>query len=105
MNHDIILIIVIAIVTFLTRVLPFIAFSNKENPIIEYLGKVLPYSIMAMLVVYCLKDIDFFSTFHGASEIIAVITVVLLHIYKRNTLLSIVAGTVVYMLCVQFIFI
>ena len=105
MNHNILLIIVIACVTFLTRLLPFIAFFNQESPLIEYLGKVLPYSIMAMLVVYCLKDIDLLGRFHGISEIIAVLTVIILHVYKRNTLLSIAAGTIIYMLCVQIIFI
>lgn len=93
MSHDLLIIAVVALVTLLTRVLPFIAFSNKKSPIIEYLGEVLPYSIMAMLVVYCLKDVNFISAFHGISEIIAVATVVVLHLYKRNTLLSIIGGT------------
>lgn len=105
MSHDLLIIAVVTFVTLLTRVLPFIAFSNKKSPIIEYLGEVLPYSIMAMLVVYCLKDVNFISGFHGISEIIAVATVVVLHLYKRNTLLSIIGGTLVYMLCVQLIFI
>lgn len=105
MNHDLILILIIAFVTFLTRVIPFIALSNKKSPLIEYLGKVLPFCIMAMLVIYCLKDIDFLSGYHGISEIIAVMTVIILHIYKRNTLLSIIAGTIVYMICVQMIFV
>lgn len=105
MRHDMILIGVIALVTLMTRALPFIAFSNKKNPIIEYLGQVLPYSIMAMLVVYCLKDINLLSQFHGLSEIISVLVVIVLHVYKRNTLLSIIGGTIVYMICVQYIFI
>jgi len=105
MKHDLMLIFVIAVVTFLTRAIPFFAFSHKKSPLIEYLGKVLPYSIMAMLVVYCLKDINFLSQFHGASEIIAVLSVILLHIYKRNTLISIVGGTIIYMICVQLIFV
>ena len=85
--HGIILISIIAVITFLTRVLPFFIFKNKSYPIIEYLGDVLPYAIMAMLVVYCLR------------------TVILLHLIKRNTLLSIIGGTLVYMLCVQIIFV
>lgn len=103
--HDILLITVIAIVTFLTRVLPFIAFQNKSYPVIEYLGDVLPFSIMSMLVVYCLKNVNFFTGNHSICEIIGVLSVVALHLWKRNTLISIIGGTVIYMLCVQFIFI
>lgn len=105
MNNNIVIIFVIAFITFLTRALPFIVFSNKKSLIIEYLGKVLPYSIMAMLVVYCLKDVDFLSGYYGISEIIAVFSVVFLHINQRNTLLSIVIGTIIYMICIQYIFI
>lgn len=103
--NDILIIVIIALVTLMTRALPFLLFSNNNNSLIEYLGKVLPYAIMAMLVVYCLKDVDFFSGYHGISEIIAVLTVILLHVYKRNTLLSIIGGTVVYMIFVQFLFV
>lgn len=103
--HDILLITVIALVTFFTRVLPFIAFQNKSYPIVEYLGDVLPYSIMAMLVIYCLKNVQLFSGNHGICEIIGVISVVVLHLWKKNTLISIIGGTIIYMMCVQFIFI
>lgn len=103
--HDVLLIVVIAVVTFMTRVLPFIAFENKSYPIIEYLGDVLPYSIMAMLVVYCLKNVNLFSGNHGICEIIGVASVIILHVWKRNTLLSIIGGTIIYMLCVQMIFV
>ena len=103
--HEIILISIIAVITFLTRVLPFFIFKNKSYPIIEYLGDVLPYAIMAMLVVYCLRSVDLLSGNHGICEMIGVGTVILLHLIKRNTLLSIIGGTLVYMLCVQIIFI
>lgn len=103
--HDVLLIVVIAVVTFMTRVLPFIAFENKSYPIIEYLGDVLPYSIMAMLVVYCLKNVNLLSGNHGICEIIGVASVIILHVWKRNTLLSIIGGTIIYMLCVQMIFV
>lgn len=103
--HDILLITVIALMTFLTRVIPFIAFQNKSYPIIEYLGDVLPFSIMSMLVVYCLKDVRFLTGNHSICEIIGVLSVVILHIWKKNTLLSIIGGTIIYMLCVQMIFI
>ncbi|MBM6966775.1 branched-chain amino acid transporter permease [Massilimicrobiota timonensis] len=103
--YEILLISVIAILTFITRVLPFLVFKNKSYPIIEYLGDVLPYAIMAMLVVYCLKSVDLLSGNHGICEIIGVGSVILLHLLKRNTLLSIIGGTVIYMLCVQILFI
>lgn len=103
--YEILLICVIAIITFITRVLPFLVFKNKAYPIIEYLGDVLPYAIMAMLVVYCLRSVDLLSGNHGICEIIGVGSVVLLHLLKRNTLLSIIGGTLIYMLSVQIIFI
>lgn len=102
--HEILLILVIAFVTFLTRVFPFIVFQKKTSPVIEYLGDVLPYAIMAMLVVYCLKDVQLFSSQHGICEIIGIGSVMLLHYYKGNTLLSVFGGTLIYMLCVQVLF-
>ena len=66
--HDVLLIIVVATVTLLTRSLPFLLFKNKTSPIIEYLGDVLPFAIMAMLVVYCLKDINLLNGNHGICE-------------------------------------
>lgn len=103
--HDFMLIGVIAIITLLTRLIPFVLFKNHSNPMIEYLGNVLPYAIMAMLVVYCLKGVDLLGGNHGICEILGVGTVIILHVLKRNTLLSIFGGTIVYMLCVQMIFI
>ena len=103
--HEILIIFVIAAVTLLTRALPFIAFKNSQNKVVEYLGEILPYTIMPMLVVYCLKSINFLTGNHGICEIIGVSSVILLHLLKRNTLLSIFGGTIIYMLCVQMIFI
>lgn len=107
MNSNIMIIIVVALGTILTRALPFIIFNDlsKKPVLIDYLGKVLPYSIMAMLVIYCLKDIDFLSSNHGLPEIIAVIITIIVHLFKNNTLLSIIVGTISYMICVQMIFI
>ncbi|MEE1153928.1 MAG: AzlD domain-containing protein [Acutalibacteraceae bacterium] len=105
--HSILLIVVMASVTFLTRALPFIIFNGKrETPkAITYLGTVLPFSIMGMLIVYCFKDVSFFQAPFGLPQIIAIIIVAVLHIWKRNTLLSIVGGTISYMLLVQMVFI
>ena len=107
MNNDMMIIIVVALGTMLTRALPFIIFNDpsKKPALIDYLGKVLPYSIMAMLVVYCLKDINFFNSNHGLPEIIAVSITIIIHLFKNNTLLSIIMGTISYMICVQLIFI
>lgn len=104
--HDILLIVVAVLVTMATRFLPFLIFgeNRKTPPIIEYLGKVLPFAIMGMLVVYCLKDISVLSFPYGLPELIACAAVVVLHVWKRNSLLSIGGGTVCYMLLVQLVF-
>ena len=106
MKHDILLVIVAVLVTALTRFLPFWIFrGDKPTPkLILYLGKVLPFAIMGMLVVYCLKDISFFAPPYGIPEVIGCLCVAGLHLWKRNTLLSIGGGTLVYMLLVQFVF-
>lgn len=97
---------VIALVTAGLRFLPFLIFgeNRKTPPLVTYLGQVLPYAIMGMLVVYCLKDVSFVSGSFGIPEAIGCAAVALLHIWKRNTLLSIGAGTVLYMLLVQLVF-
>ena len=101
------LIIVAALVTAATRFLPFLVFGNgKKTPdIIVYLGKVLPYAIMGMLVIYCLKDVDFLSAPFGLPELLGCAIVACLHIWKRNSLLSIGLGTVCYMILVQAVFV
>lgn len=104
--HSAAMIAVIALVTAALRFLPFWIFrsNQKTPPLISYLGQVLPFSIMGMLVVYCLKDISFSSAPFGIPEILGCAVVTLLHIWKRNTLLSIGIGTICYMLLVQFVF-
>ena len=106
MIHDILLVAVAAVVTAATRFLPFLIFGEKRKTpaIIEYLGKVLPFAIMGMLVIYCLKGVSFAAFPFGIPEMIGCLVVILLHIWKRNTLLSIGAGTVCYMLLVQLVF-
>ena len=104
--HSAAMIAVIALVTAALRFLPFLIFgeNRKTPPLVSYLGQVLPYAIMGMLVVYCLKDLSIASAPFGIPEIIGCSVVALLHIWKRNTLFSIGASTVCYMLLVQFIF-
>lgn len=97
---------VVALVTALIRFLPFFIFGgDKKAPkIIEKLSKVLPYSVMGMLVVYCLKDVSFSSASGFLPHLIACAVVGVLYVWKRNTLISIIAGTVCYMFLVQAVF-
>ena len=99
-----ILIAIMAVVTMLLRFLPFLVFGKETPSYIAYLGKVLPAAIIGMLVVYCLKDTSLIEAPHGLPELIAGLSVVGLQAWKRNSLLSILAGTVIYMLLVQLVF-
>jgi branched-subunit amino acid transport protein AzlD len=89
-----------AIGTMATRFLPFIVFSEKRATpaFIQYIGKYLPSAVFGMLVVYCLKDVSIFSGTHGIPEFIAIVVTILLHLWKRQMLVSIAGGTVCYML-------
>ena len=97
---------VIALVTALTRFLPFFMFGGKKNPprFIVRLGRLLPCAIMGMLVVYCLKSTSFTSLAGFVPALIACLVVGGSYVWKRNTLVSIVLGTVCYMLLVQLVF-
>lgn len=92
--------------TMLTRFLPFLIFSPKRPTpkYIQYLGKVLPGAVFAMLVIYCLRNVSLFRGSHGIPEIIAIAVTAVLHLWKRQMLLSIAGGTVCYMLLVQLVF-
>ena len=92
--------------TVLTRFLPFLLFpAGKPTPkYIQYLGKVLPAAVFGLLVIYCLKNVSIFAGSHGIPELLAIVVVVALHLWKRQMLLSIAGGTVCYMLLIQFIF-
>ena len=93
--------------TMLTRFLPFILFpdNKKTSPLVAFLGKMLPAAVMGMLVVYSLKDTQILSGRHGVPEAIAVALIVILQATLRNLLLTIVAGTIGYMLLVQYVFV
>lgn len=105
-TRSLVIIFLCALTIFATRALPFLVFRNSEKipPVVLYLGKMLPPAVIGMLVVYCLKGISFAGFPFGIPEIAAGITVVVLHVWKRNNLLSIGAGTVLYMFLVQVIF-
>ena len=97
---------VMAGVTFLTRVLPFLLFDRGESPpkIVLYLGRVLPPAIIAMLIIYCLRGVSFASPGGWVPQLLCVAAVVALHLWKHNNLLSIFGGTVLYMVLVQAVF-
>lgn len=100
--QSILTIVVVVLGTMLTRFLPFLIFPEEKKPptYITYLGTVLPYAVIGLLVVYCLKD-AVFTDFHGLPEGIAMVFILILHKWKKNTLLSIGLGTVLYMVLVQ----
>lgn len=92
--------------TMLTRFVPFVIFpADKPTPkYVQYLGQVLPGAVFGLLVVYCLKNVSLFAGMHGIPEAVSIGLVILLHLWKRQMLLSIAGGTVCYMLLVQFVF-
>lgn len=108
MNNKEIIITIAAIVfgTLVTRFLPFLIFPPTKKPpaYIQYLGTVLPYAVMGLLVVYCLKD-AVFTSYKGLPEVISIAITIILQAWRRNSLLSIAFGTVLYMFLVQKVFI
>lgn len=104
--HSVLIVLVAAAVTAALRFIPFLVFGRGKQtpPIISYLGRVLPCAIMGMLVVYCMKDVAFLRYPYGIPELLSCAVVAGLHVWKRNSLLSIGAGTVLYMLLVQLVF-
>jgi len=98
-------ILIVGFATMLTRFLPFVLFpgGKKVPAFVSYLGRVLPYAAMGLLVVYCLKGVPT-SPVYGMPELLGVAAVALLHIWKGNTFLSIGLGTVFYMFLVQAVF-
>lgn len=104
--QQIITISMVVLGTAVTRFLPFLVFpAGRPTPgYIRYLGNVLPCAVFGLLVVYSLKDVSITSGSHGIPELISIFLVIVLHVWKRQMLLSIAGGTVCYMLLVQFVF-
>lgn len=96
-----VLITVMAVVTILLRFLPFLVFRKETPPYIAYLGRVLPPAIIGMLVIYCLKDVTPLAQPYGIPELLAVACVVAVQAWRRNSLISILTGTVFYMVLVR----
>ena len=104
-RHAVMIILVMGLVTLATRLVPVWIFGRKERipDYIVYLGKVVPYTAMGLLIVYCLKDVSILEAPHALPELIALTVVSGSYLWKRNTIFSVVTGTVVYMLLVQLV--
>ncbi|MCC2543389.1 MULTISPECIES: branched-chain amino acid transporter permease [Bacillus] len=104
--QQIITISMVVLGTMLTRFLPFVLFpSDRPTPqYVQYLGRVLPSAVIGLLVIYCFKDVKLFTGSHGIPELIAVALVMVLHLWKRQMLLSIAGGTIIYMVLAQLLF-
>ena len=105
-THAIIIIAVMGGVTLATRVLPVLVFGRSEKipEFILYLGKVIPYTAMGLLIVYCLRDVSVLHGSHGLPELIAMAAVTGSYLWKRNAILSVIIGTVLYMFLLQMVF-
>jgi len=106
MSYAFLAVLVSGLFTLIIRCLPFLLFGGKKEtpPYIVYLGRVLPFAIMGMLVVSCLRGISFSAVGEFLPEVIACAVVILAQVWKRNTLISIAGGTICYMLLVQLVF-
>lgn len=106
LTQQLLTIAVVSVGTILTRFLPFLIFPpGKPTPqYIKYLGKVLPSAVFGLLVVYCLKGINLTAAPHGVPEAIAILVVVVLHLWKKQSLISIAGGTAAYMILIQVVF-
>lgn len=105
-TEQIITVSMVVLGTMLTRFVPFILFpTEKSTPkYIKYLGIFLPSAVFGLLVIYCLKDVSIFTGSHGIPEFIAIVFVIVLHLWKRQMLISIAGGTICYMILVQYVF-
>lgn len=105
-KQQLITVAVIILATVIMRFLPFVLFpDNKPTPkFIHYLGVVLPAAVFGLLMIYALKGVDLFSGGHGIPELLAIAATAAVHLLKKQMLLSISAGTICYMLLVQFVF-
>lgn len=105
-SQMLITVLVAGAVTFATRLIPFAAFGKREVPkIVKYLGDIMPSAIIGILIIYCIKDGYTFDVNTLAPQLIAIALTVIVHLWKRNTLISISVGTISYMLLIHYIFI
>lgn len=107
LTQQLLTIAIVSIGTILTRFLPFLLFpAGKPTPkYIQYLGKVLPSAVFGLLIVYCLKGVSFVASPFGLPEAIAIVAVIAVHLWKKQILISVAGGTLLYMILVQFVFV
>lgn len=103
-KHSLAVVAVLVVTNTAIRFIPFAVFKKKTPKIILYLSEVLPFAVMGMLIVYCLRNVEFVTGSHGIPELIAIAITAGLYKWRHNTLLAIIAGTVSYMLLVQLVF-
>ena len=104
-GHSILLIAIASGITFLIRAFPFLVFKKRQMPaFLKEIADKLPPAIIAVLVIYCLKNVNLMQGSHGIPELLSLAAVAALHLWKRQMLLSIAGGTVFYMALVQRIF-
>ncbi len=104
-KYTLTLIAVMSICTIILRFLPFVVFKDKKTPpYVDYLGRVLPYAVMAMLVIYCMKGVSLIRYPHALPELIAGVLTAAVFVKTKNTLASIIPGTICYMLLIQVVF-
>ena len=105
-RHAMIVIIVMGLAVLATRIMPVLIFGRGEKvpEFILYLGRVVPYTAMGLLIVYCLRDMPVLEAPHGLPELISLAAVTITYLWKRNTILSVVIGTALYMFLVQSVF-
>jgi branched-subunit amino acid transport protein AzlD len=95
-------ILLMGAIIYFTRLLPFLFFRNRQPPaLLNYLEENLPPLIMLLLVIYCVKDVKWLHSPYGAPEVVAIGVVVAVHLWRKNALLSIFSGTVLYMLALR----
>lgn len=105
LTEQIITIALMGLAVMTTRFLPFALFQGRKTPkYVQYLGTVLPAAVFGLLVVYCLKNVDITTGSHGIPELIGIIVTIVLHVWKRQMMLSIAGGTITYMILVQTVF-
>lgn len=105
-GHALIIMVVMGVVTLATRIIPVLVFGRNEKvpEFVLYLGKVIPYTAMGLLIVYCLRDVSIVQGTHGLPELVALAAVTGTYLWKRNAIVSIIIGTVLYMVLLQMVF-
>ena len=105
--NELILVFIMALITFVTRALPFVLFDHGDHPpkAVLYLGRVLPPAVLAMLIIFFLKVVSFLSPGGWLPALLSCVVVILLHLWKNNDLISIFGGTILYMILIQAVFV